>query len=186
MNCINMCTSAKVIWLCNCVYFLQQPRRDQGILVTKPIFAVHSLHAFHDYQNIDCVWNITLTSGGYSDDTTGPIWTRYRRIEDLFHDDVIKWRHFPRYWPFVGRIHRSPVNSPHKGQWRGALMFSLIAAWINGWINNRDTGDLRRCRAHDDVTVMCQNRPLSNHCPCSNQGHQYNTVMLQYDQSYPK
>ena len=38
------------------------------------------------------------------------------------HDDVIKWKHFPRYWPFVRRIHRSPVNSPHKGPWRGALM----------------------------------------------------------------
>ena len=47
------------------------------------------------------------------------------------HDDVIKWRHFPRYWPFVRGIHRSPVNSLHKGQWRGALMFSLICAWIN-------------------------------------------------------
>ena len=31
-----------------------------------------------------------------------------------FHDDVIKWKPFPRYWPFVRRIHRSPVNSPHK------------------------------------------------------------------------
>ena len=39
------------------------------------------------------------------------------------HDDVIKWKHFPRYWPFVRGIHRSPVNSPHKDQWRGALMF---------------------------------------------------------------
>ena len=38
------------------------------------------------------------------------------------HDDVIKWKHFPRYWPFGRRSHRSPVNSPHKGQWRGALM----------------------------------------------------------------
>ena len=36
----------------------------------------------------------------------------------VFHDDVIKWKHFPRYWPFVRGIHRSPVNSPHKGQWR--------------------------------------------------------------------
>ena len=36
--------------------------------------------------------------------------------------------HFPRHWPFVRGIHRSPVNSPHKGQWRGALMFSLICA----------------------------------------------------------
>ena len=34
------------------------------------------------------------------------------------HDDVNKWKHFPRYWPFVRGIHRSPVNSPHKGQWR--------------------------------------------------------------------
>ena len=42
------------------------------------------------------------------------------------YDDVIKWKHFPRYWPFVRGIHRSPVNSPHKGQWRGALKFPLI------------------------------------------------------------
>ena len=51
-------------------------------------------------------------------------------------------------------IHRSPVNSPHKDQWRGALMFSLICVWINGWVNNREAGDLRRYRAHYDVTVM--------------------------------
>ena len=68
--------------------------------------------------------------------------------------DVIKWKHFPRYWPFARGIHRSPVNSTHKGQWRGALVFSLICAWINAWVNNRDTGDLRRHRAHHDVTLM--------------------------------
>ena len=71
-----------------------------------------------------------------------------------FHDDVIKWRHFPRYWPFVRGIHRSPVNSQHKGQWRVALMFSLICVWINGWVNNGEAGDLRHYRAHYDVTVM--------------------------------
>ena len=49
-----------------------------------------------------------------------------------FHDDVIKWKHFPHYWPFVRRIQRSPVNSPH-GQWHGALVFSLICTRINGW-----------------------------------------------------
>ena len=70
------------------------------------------------------------------------------------HDDVIKWKYFPRYWPFVRGIHRSPVKSPHKGQWRGALMFSLIWVWINGWVNNREAGDLRRYRAHYGVTVM--------------------------------
>ena len=71
----------------------------------------------------------------------------------LYHD-VIKWKHFPRYWPFVRGINRSPVNSPHKGQWRGALMFSLIYDWINGWVNNDEAGDLRRHRAHYNVTVM--------------------------------
>ena len=72
----------------------------------------------------------------------------------FLHDDVIKWKHFPRYWPFVRGIHRSPVNSPHKGQWRGALMFTLICARTNGWVNNREAGDLRRYRAHYDVIVM--------------------------------
>ena len=62
-----------------------------------------------------------------------------------------------RYWPFVRGIHRSPMNSPHKGQWRGALVFSLICAWINGWVSNGEAGDLRRHRAHYDVTVMCWN-----------------------------
>ena len=69
------------------------------------------------------------------------------------HDDAIKWKHFPRYCPFVRGIDRSPVNSPHKGQWRGTLLFSLICAWINGWVNNRQAGDLRRSRTHYDVTV---------------------------------
>ena len=72
----------------------------------------------------------------------------------IVHDDVITWKHFPRYWPFVRGIHRSPVNSPHKSQWRGALMFSLICSWINGWVNNREAGDLRHHRAHYDVIIM--------------------------------
>ena len=71
----------------------------------------------------------------------------------LLHDDVIKWKHFPRYWPFVLGIHWSPVNSPHKGKWLGALMFPLICAWINDWVNNAEAGDLRRHRAHYDVIV---------------------------------
>ena len=70
------------------------------------------------------------------------------------HDDVIKWKHFLYYWPFVRGIHRLPVNSPHKGQWRGALMFSLICAWIDDCINNREAGDLSHHHAHYDVTVM--------------------------------
>ena len=70
------------------------------------------------------------------------------------HDNVIKWKHFPRYWPFVRGTHRSPVNSPHKGQWHGALIFFLICTWTNDWANNRDAGDLRRHCADYDVTTM--------------------------------
>ena len=70
------------------------------------------------------------------------------------HDDVIKWKHSPCYWLFVRGIHRSPVNSPHKGQWRGALMFSLICVWIKGCENNLEVGDLRRYCAHYDVIVI--------------------------------
>ena len=78
----------------------------------------------------------------------------YGSLSAAVHDDVIKWKHFQRYWSFVRRIHRWPVNSPHKGQSRGALMFSLICAWINVWVNNREAGDLRRHHAHYDVIVI--------------------------------
>ena len=55
---------------------------------------------------------------------------------------------------FVRGMRRWPVTSPHKGQLRGALMFSLIYTWTNGWVNNRRVSYLRRHRAHYDVTVM--------------------------------
>ena len=56
-------------------------------------------------------------------------------------------------WAFWWKC-RSSANSPHKGQWRGALMFSLICVWIDVWVNNGKAGDLRRHRAHCDVIVM--------------------------------
>ena len=65
------------------------------------------------------------------------------RKTTLTHDDVIKWAHFPRNWPFVRG----------EGLWHGALMFSLICAWTNSGSNNRDAGDLRRHGAQYDVTV---------------------------------
>ena len=75
-------------------------------------------------------------------------------ISGIHHDDVIKWKHFPRYWPFVRGINRSPVDSPYNGQWRGALMFSVICALTNGRANNRNDGDLSHHDAHYDVTVI--------------------------------
>ena len=71
----------------------------------------------------------------------------------MFHD-VVKWKHFPRYWPFVRGIHQSLVNTPHKVQWLGTLRFSLICAWTNSWVNNQYGGDLRHHHARYDFTVM--------------------------------
>ena len=79
---------------------------------------------------------------------------------DGWYDDVIKWKHFPRNWSFVRWLHRSPANSPHKGQWRGALIFSLICVWINVWVNNREACDLRRYRPHyDDIEMVTRDKP---------------------------
>ena len=94
------------------------------------------------------------------------------------HDDVIKWKHSPRYWPFVRGIHRSLVNSPHKGQWRGAMMFSLICAWKKRlskqsrgwwfqmpsrrlWRHSDDTRAVSQCPSNYPETLS---RPLWCHC----------------------
>ena len=74
------------------------------------------------------------------------------------HDDVVKWKHFPCYWPFVRGFPRWPLNSPHKGQWYGTLMFSLICDWINSWKNNCEAGDFKHIHAHYDIIVMCATR----------------------------
>ena len=90
-----------------------------------------------------------LLCGGYS-----MIYCERHAIHlPIFFDDVIKWKQFPRYSPFVTGIHRSLVDSPHKGHRREALLF-YICTWTNDWANNRDANDLRRHRTHDDVTVI--------------------------------
>ena len=93
-----------------------------------------------------------------------------------FYDQTIYWwkdRFIPLLHNMITSSNRnifrvtgslSPVNSPHKGQWRGDLMFSLICGWINGWVNNRETGDLRRHRTHYDVSVMVVNNAVAVSC----------------------
>ena len=79
-------------------------------------------------------------------------------IPQILHVTTSWWRHqmgtFSALLAICAGNSRSPVNSPHKGQWRRALMFSLICVWINNWVNNSEAGDLRPYRAHYDVTVM--------------------------------
>ena len=74
------------------------------------------------------------------------------------HQQPSWWRHqmetFSALLAICAGNSPAPMNSPHKGQWCGALMFTLICARINGWANNREAGDLRRHRAHFDVIIM--------------------------------
>ena len=87
--------------------------------------------------------------------------------------DSLWWRHqmvtFSASWRFVRGIHRSPVNILHKGQWRGALQFSLICTWTNACVNSRDAGELRRHRTHYGVTLMLLN-PCKHATTCQNSG----------------
>ena len=88
-------------------------------------------------------------------------WPPWSQKITVWHDDVIKWKHFSCYWPFVSGIHRSLVNSPHKGQWRRALIcVSLICVWTNGWENHWDAGDLRCHHTHYDITIIVRRAGL--------------------------
>ena len=94
-----------------------------------------------------------------------------------YHDDLIKRKHLPRYWPFVRAIHRWPITSPHKGQSCRVLMFSLIDARTNGWANNRTAGDLRRHRDHNDVMLwLWWQRPVAAYQDCSKGMKYYDSV----------
>ena len=79
---------------------------------------------------------LLVQANNHENDKTQHYWTLAveSTCDQYVHDDAIDWKHFPRYWPFVQAIHCSLVNSPHKGQWCEALIFSLICVWINGWV----------------------------------------------------
>ena len=121
------------------------PRYAKGL---PGVIRVWSGHFIRDLCDQWCVHTTYSDQGGITAAGIGNL------VPSSLHEDVIKWKHFPRYWPFVRGIHRSPVNSPHKGQRHGALMFSLICTWTDSWANNGDACDLRCYRAHYDVIVM--------------------------------
>ena len=80
------------------------------------------------------------------------IWNSFTNTQFTWDSNMDKkhppwWRHQMETFPALLAI--CAGNSP----WRGALMFSLIVAQINGWVNNREAGDLRRHRANYDVIV---------------------------------
>ena len=96
-------------------------------------------------------------------------WTLYLELI-CFHDNIIKWKYFLHYWPFVRGNHWSPLSSPHKGQWCCTVMFSLICICLKKWMSKQS-----KCRwlemlsrslwHHFNVVVLCSK--INNHISCS-------------------
>ena len=152
--------------------FVTTTRRNTELLVHNHMHTRKSQHS-QTISRIVC-WEIHVKRG-YSNHKTlqnativrmqVPMETRYsneiasvRRETNCCVWPVAWWRHqmetFSALLALCAGNSPVPVNSPHKGQWRGALMFSVIYAWINDWVNDREAGDLRRQRGHYDVIVM--------------------------------
>ena len=133
---------------------------DIFICIFFRIFLFHSNYLQSLFPNVQFALNQHWLHNGVVPKPITIVWTYddpvnlYRNTSMALHDDVIIWKHFQRHWPYVRGIQWSLVYSPHKGQWRGALRFSLICAWTKGWINNRDTSDFRYHHAHYGVSVM--------------------------------
>ena len=133
-------------------------------LVSNPRRYIGNLNAsfgLSDHHNI--MWPTRPLGDLHQNNSRGKIFYRsYKHFNecDFTHDIAMAswWRHqmetFSALLAICAGNSPVPVNSPHKGQWRGALMFSLICARINDWVNNREAGDLRRYRGHYDVIVM--------------------------------
>ena len=98
------------------------------------------------------------------------------------HDDVTKRKHFRVTGHLCGEF--PGRRWIHEGQWRGALMFSLICAWMKCWVNNREAEDLRRHRTHYDVTVMSSvGNNVTFHIVEFKDGHDYLVIMIVLTQS---
>ena len=111
-----------------------------GLLFRYPIFM--RVQGFIYFSQV----NATYFNIGHSWRSIAETWQPCRAW--WRHDDVIKWKHFLYYWPFVRGILRLLVDSPHKGRWRGVLIFSLIC------LNTRLSKQWRRRRS----------RTLWRHC----------------------
>ena len=123
-----------------CFWFLIS---DYVIIIGKTSMSSQFNPHIRRLQWVNHPWHVSMCSG---------------QLVSLWDPARAWWRHqmetFSALLAICAGTHRSPVNSPHKGQWRGALMFTLICARTNGWVNNREAGDLRRHGTHYDVIVM--------------------------------
>ena len=127
----------------------------RGLAIIEMYYDIYFQHdpLWNGFQNFDNHTSDTQFSGLHISIPCNTCW-RLCRV------DFSWWRHEMETSSALLAIcaGNSPVSGefPAQSQWRGALMFSLICIWINGWVNNSEAGDLRRYRAHYDVIVMCR------------------------------
>ena len=151
---------------------------EMSTVTVQPLkFGQPTLHWTYDYLLMLGLKLIHVSKGSASIQSWSSYWCHYCRCNHSISLQTEMWNHHrypvPEYLMMTssnGNIFRVtglcagnssvPDNSPYKDQWRGTLMFSLIYAWIDGWVNNSKTGDLRRRRAHYDVTVMSWNNAV--------------------------
>ena len=112
-------TFTRYIYICiNCTHY------DYSVLllccVCNPLFS-NGYQTDKEDNELNCV--LLQYSTRYMHTFWALLWSTLL-LSSCFHDDVIKWKHFPRYWPFVRGIQRSPVDFLHKGRWRWDSNFS--------------------------------------------------------------
>ena len=133
----SMARSVNMVWM----IYTGSSKTDKENLTTttRTSWLQYKIHIIHTVDTFSLPWRLG---------TAGFIYI----LNGLFNSD----RAIYMMTSSNGNIFRVTGHvCPHKGQWRGALMFSLSCSWrINNWLNIGETGDLRRHRALYYVTVM--------------------------------
>ena len=80
--------------------------------------------------------------------SVGLYWLQHKRMMTSSNGNIFR---------VTGRLcgeFTGPGEFPSQRPVTRSLVFSLICVWINDWVNNSEAGNLRRSRAHYDVTLM--------------------------------
>ena len=159
----------------------RSPGLNHNKTTTRKQYAQLLGHGLYLYLKIHTLLRIPITDYGFAAFYTGQLLLHISLCDYICETLITKANKFHDIWAYCEsggnqlqvpvseilwwRHQMWPVNYPHKGQWRGALIFSLLCTWLNGWVSNREAGDSRRHCAHYDVIVMrLASLEISNMC----------------------